>query len=47
MLHSIQTLKRLEIGATDGNIGKVEDAYFDDARWAIRSRGRHRRQAER
>ena len=23
MLHSIQTLERLEIGATDGNIGKV------------------------
>jgi uncharacterized protein YrrD len=36
MLHSIQTLKRLEIGATDGNIGKVEDSYFDDARWAVR-----------
>ena len=36
MLQSIQTLKGLTIGATDGHIGEVEEAYFDDQRWTIR-----------
>ncbi len=36
MLRSTQTIKGFEIGATDGVIGTVECAYFDDSRWAIR-----------
>ena len=36
MLHSIQTLKGLSIGATDDQIGNIDEAYFDDSRWAIR-----------
>ncbi len=36
MLHSIQTIQGFKIGASDGDIGTVEVAYFDDARWAIR-----------
>jgi len=36
MLHNIKELTGLTVGATDGELGKVKDAYFDDERWAIR-----------
>lgn len=36
MLHSVKTLKSYSIGAMDGHIGRVRDAYFDDQRWGIR-----------
>lgn len=36
MLRSTQTITGFEIGATDGVIGTVDRALFDDARWAIR-----------
>lgn len=36
MFHSITQLKGSKVTASDGDIGKVEDAYFDDDNWAIR-----------
>jgi uncharacterized protein YrrD len=36
MLHAIKSLMGYHIGATDGEIGKVEDFYFDDETWTIR-----------
>ncbi|MEO8186822.1 MAG: PRC-barrel domain-containing protein [Burkholderiaceae bacterium] len=41
MLHNVKELQGFTIGATtigasDGEIGVVKDAYFDDQRWAIR-----------
>ncbi|MDF3035649.1 MAG: PRC-barrel domain containing protein [Paucimonas sp.] len=36
MLHSIKDLEGFSIAATDGDIGTIEDVYFDDRRWAIR-----------
>jgi hypothetical protein len=36
MLRNAADLKGLAIGATDGQIGTVEDIYFDDETWAIR-----------
>ena len=36
MLHNIKEITGLTVGAKDGEIGKVKDAYFDDQRWAIR-----------
>jgi hypothetical protein len=36
MLRSVNALKGFEIVATDGEIGKVEQFYFDDERWALR-----------
>ncbi len=36
MLHRIKSLHGLSIGATDGDIGRIEDVYFDDQRWAVR-----------
>lgn len=36
MLHSIKNLKKCEIVATEGEVGKIRDAYFDDAEWAVR-----------
>jgi hypothetical protein len=32
----IKNLLGLSIGATDGDVGKVKDVYFDDRRWAVR-----------
>jgi uncharacterized protein YrrD len=32
----VDALTRLSVRATDGAIGRVTDAYFDDARWAVR-----------
>ena len=36
MLHSVNNLKGFHIGAKDGEIGKIDHAYFDDERWVIR-----------
>jgi len=36
MLHTVKELHNFTVGATDGEIGKVKDVYFDDERWAIR-----------
>jgi hypothetical protein len=36
MLHSVRALNGYTIGATDGHIGHVRDAYFDDQRWSVR-----------
>ncbi|MDP4076379.1 PRC-barrel domain-containing protein [Acidovorax sp. A1169] len=36
MLRSMKDLKHYTISATDGQIGRVNDLYFDDHRWAIR-----------
>jgi hypothetical protein len=36
MLHNLTDLKGLTIKCRDGEIGEVEDFYFDDDRWTIR-----------
>lgn len=36
MLRTLEDLKRMAIGAADGEIGKVKDAYFDDQGWTVR-----------
>jgi uncharacterized protein YrrD len=36
MLYSFQNLLGLTMGATDGEIGKVKDFYFDDKTWKLR-----------
>ncbi|MFI4979296.1 MAG: PRC-barrel domain-containing protein [Nevskiales bacterium] len=36
MLYRMEKLIGMSIGATDGEIGKVKDVYFDDRRWAAR-----------
>ncbi|MGH7847095.1 MAG: PRC-barrel domain-containing protein [Candidatus Binatia bacterium] len=36
MHRSTKELKGYAIGATDGEIGSVEDFYFDDQRWTVR-----------
>lgn len=36
MLQTLSGLKRMSIGATDGEIGHVRDAYFDDHEWTLR-----------
>lgn len=36
MLHSVNDLRGFKIIATDGEIGDVEQFYFDDERWALR-----------
>jgi sporulation protein YlmC with PRC-barrel domain len=36
MLHSTNDLEGYAIRATDGDIGKVKDFYFDDEAWVIR-----------
>ncbi|MEX0701947.1 MAG: PRC-barrel domain-containing protein [Planctomycetales bacterium] len=36
MLHKLSTLIGYTIRATDGDLGTVEDAYFDDRTWAVR-----------
>jgi uncharacterized protein YrrD len=36
MLHSTKKLQRCAIAATDGDIGKISDVYFDDQKWTIR-----------
>jgi len=36
MLYSAKVLKGYAIGATDDDIGKLDDFYFDDGSWTIR-----------
>jgi hypothetical protein len=36
MHYSIKNLKGYSVGAKDGDIGKVDDFYFDDDFWTIR-----------
>ena len=36
MLRSTKSLEGFAIGATDGDIGKVKNFYFDDEAWVIR-----------
>lgn len=36
MQHNVKRLQGFTIGATDGEIGKVEEFYFDDETWTIR-----------
>lgn len=36
MLQTLSGLKRMPIGATDGEIGHISDAYFDDHEWTLR-----------
>jgi len=36
MLYNLSALEGFSLGATDGEIGSVEDFYFDDEGWAIR-----------
>ncbi|MES2536819.1 MAG: PRC-barrel domain-containing protein [Pseudomonadota bacterium] len=36
MLHSVKALDGFAIAATDGQLGKVKDIYFDDLKWTIR-----------
>ena len=36
MLQRIETLVKCSVRATDGAIGRVTDAYFDDEQWAVR-----------
>jgi uncharacterized protein YrrD len=36
MIRSAKEMKKFEVVATDGQIGSVDDFYFDDERWAIR-----------
>ena len=38
MLRNITELRGYAILATDGHIGTVDDFYFDDEDWALRSR---------
>src|SRR5665811_1058116 len=36
MLNKIKTLKGYKLHSLDGEIGKVEEFYFDDLHWTIR-----------
>jgi hypothetical protein len=36
MFRTIADLKACTIGATDGDIGSIEDVYFDDESWTVR-----------
>jgi uncharacterized protein YrrD len=36
MLHSAKELKGFSLAAIDGELGHVEDSFFDDAKWTIR-----------
>jgi len=36
MERNINSLRGFTIGATDGEIGKVKEFYFDDETWAVR-----------
>lgn len=36
MIRSVKNLKGFTIGASNGEIGKVKDAYFDDSEWVVR-----------
>ena len=36
MLRGLSDLKRFTVAATDGNLGRVGDVYFDDRSWSVR-----------
>lgn len=36
MQHNVKSLSGFTIGATDGEIGKVKELYFDDQTWTVR-----------
>lgn len=36
MIQSADTLKKLELRARDGALGKIKDLYFDDEQWTLR-----------
>jgi uncharacterized protein YrrD len=36
MLQRVKDLEGYAIGATDGEIGKIDDVYFDDQSWTVR-----------
>ena len=36
MIHSVTALRGYAIHAADGEIGKIEDCYFDDEMWTLR-----------
>ena len=36
MLHDLKKLENYKISATDGEIGQVNDFYFDDDKWTVR-----------
>jgi hypothetical protein len=36
VLHSVKDLNHFNIQSVDGEIGKVEDCYFDDEKWTVR-----------
>jgi uncharacterized protein YrrD len=36
MIRSVKEMKKFAVVATDGEIGSVDDFFFDDERWAIR-----------
>lgn len=36
MMHSVRSLQGFGIAATDGDIGTIDDVYFDDDKWTIR-----------
>jgi hypothetical protein len=36
MQRNVKSLIGFSIGATDGEIGKADDFYFDDERWTVR-----------
>jgi uncharacterized protein YrrD len=36
MLHSLKDLTGFSLAAQDGEIGRLREAYFDDARWTLR-----------
>jgi len=36
MLHSAKDAHGVEIDASDGKVGSIDDLYFDDAKWTIR-----------
>ncbi len=36
MLHRLKTLKEYKLDSLDGEMGKVDDFYFDDQHWTIR-----------
>lgn len=36
MLHSANGLRGFTVQATDGEVGRVDDVYFDDERWVVR-----------
>jgi uncharacterized protein YrrD len=36
MLRRVETLVKCSVRATDGDIGRITDVYFDDEQWAVR-----------